>query len=84
MRRNALRSTLGLLIVVSVSANGFVALGGDNWVKLFDGKTLEGWTQKNGTATYRVKDGTIVGKTSEGSPNSFLCSNKEYGDFELE
>jgi hypothetical protein len=29
-------------------------------------------------------DGTIVGTTTEGSPNSFLASNKEYGDFELE
>lgn len=56
----------------------------DGWITLFDGKTLDGWTQKNGTATYRVEDGTIVGKTNEGSPNSFLCSNKEYGDFELE
>ncbi|QDU61192.1 hypothetical protein Pan216_20460 [Planctomycetes bacterium Pan216] len=56
----------------------------DDWVEIFDGKTLEGWTQKNGTATYRVEDGTIVGKTNEGSPNSFLCSNKDYGDFELE
>lgn len=55
----------------------------ENWVNMFDGKTLNGWTQKNGTATYRVEDGCIVGKTSEGSPNSFLCSNKDYGDFEL-
>lgn len=50
---------------------------------LFDGKTLNGWTQKNGTATYRVEDGCVVGKTSEGSPNSFLCTDKEYCDFEL-
>lgn len=55
----------------------------DGWVSLFDGKSLTGWEQKNGTATYRVEDGVIVGKTSEGSPNSFLCSSKEYGDFEL-
>lgn len=54
------------------------------WKPLFDGKTLEGWIQKNGTATYRVEDGTIVGKTTEGSPNSFLCTKKEYGNFELE
>lgn len=55
----------------------------EDWIALFDGKTLAGWTQKNGTATYRVKDGAIIGKTSEGSPNSFLCTTKEYGDFEL-
>jgi hypothetical protein len=51
---------------------------------IFDGKTLNGWTQLNGTADYRVEKGTIIGKTKEGSPNSFLCSDKLYGDFELE
>ena len=55
----------------------------DGWTALFDGTSLQGWEQKNGTATYRVEDGAIVGKTSEGSPNSFLCTTKAYGDFEL-
>ena len=55
----------------------------EEFVSLFNGKDLDGWTQKNGTATYEVVDGTIRGTTAEGSPNSFLCSNKEYGDFEL-
>lgn len=54
------------------------------WVQLFDGKTLEGWKQENGTATYVVKDGAIVGRTSEGSPNSFLASRRTFGDFELQ
>jgi len=53
------------------------------WVPLFDGKTLDGWEQRNGTATFRVEDGCIVGKTAEGSPNSFLCTKKEYANFEL-
>ncbi len=53
------------------------------WVSLFDGKTLDGWTQRNGTATYRVEGDAIVGQTTEGSPNSFLCSNRDYSDFEL-
>ena len=53
------------------------------WVALFDGKSLDGWTQRNGTATYRIEGEAIVGKTKEGSPNSFLCTDKEYGDFEL-
>lgn len=56
----------------------------EGWVSMFNGKTLAGWTQKNGTATYEVVDGVIKGTTSKGSPNSFLCSVKEYGDFEFE
>ena len=51
---------------------------------LFDGKSLNGWTQLNGTADYRVEKDYIVGKTKEGSPNSFLCSDKHFGDFELQ
>ena len=53
-------------------------------VSLFEGKTLAGWKQNNGTAKYEVVDGTIVGTTAEGSPNSFLSTEKHYGDFELE
>lgn len=56
----------------------------DGWVTMFDGQSLKGWTQKNGTATYRIENGTIVGKTNEGSPNSFLCSDKDYANFEFE
>lgn len=51
---------------------------------LFNGKNLEGWTQRNGTATYKVEKDAIVGTTTEGSPNSFLCTDKLYGDFILE
>lgn len=55
----------------------------DGWTKLFNGKDLTGFTQRNGTATYVVKNGTILGTTVKGSPNSFLCTDKKYGDFEL-
>ncbi len=53
------------------------------FVDLFNGKNLDGWTQRNGTATYRVEGDTIVGKTSTGRANSFLCTDRLYGDFEL-
>jgi hypothetical protein len=57
----------------------------DGWVSLFDGKTLNGWTRAaRGVAEYEVKDGTIHGVTVVGSENTFLASDKEYGDFELE
>lgn len=58
--------------------------GSDEWQSLFDGETLNGWTQNNGTATYEVRDGVIVGRSVLKSPNSFLCTNETYGDFELE
>ena len=58
------------------------------FVELFDGKTLDGWEQRNGSATYKVEevDGApaIVGRTAKGSPNSFLCTKKTYSDFILE
>ena len=53
------------------------------WVKLFNGKDLGGWSQKNGTATYRIENETIVGKTAQGSPNSFMCTTQDYANFEL-
>ena len=54
------------------------------WVKLFDGKTLNGWSVHSGKATYQVENGTILGTAVLGSPNSFLCTDKEYGDFILD
>lgn len=69
------------MAALAATASPLVAEG--EWKDLFDGKTLEGWTQRNGTATYTVVDGTIKGVTKKGSPNSFLCTDELYGDFEL-
>ncbi|WP_247237379.1 family 16 glycoside hydrolase [Telluribacter sp. SYSU D00476] len=54
------------------------------WIDLFDGSTLNGWVQLNGTHTFAVEDGAIVGRTKEGSPNSFLSTRQKFSDFELE
>src|SRR5688572_16587767 len=54
------------------------------WVSLFDGKTLKGWVTRGGAAKYEVKDGTIVGTTVPNTKNTFLCTEKSYGDFVLE
>ncbi len=58
-------------------------IAGDGWIAIFNGKDLSGWSQKNGQATYAVEDGTVVGRTAQNSPNSFMCSEKDYSDFEL-
>ena len=53
-------------------------------VPLFNGKDLAGWTQKGGKAKYTVKDGILIGTAVNGTPNSFLCTEKIYGNFILE
>jgi hypothetical protein len=56
----------------------------ENWINLFDGESLQGWTIHSGNAKYRVEEGNIVGQAVKNSPNSFLCTDQEYGNFILE
>jgi Domain of Unknown Function (DUF1080) len=72
-----------LLILVAVPLAAARARAGD-WEPLFNGRDLTGWRQVNGTAPYTVVDGAIVGTTVPGSPNSFLATEKTYGDFVFE
>ena len=71
------------LVFAFAATTSTLAQENPGFVDLFNGKDLAGWTQRNGTATYRIEGDSIVGKTSEGSPNSFLCTDKLYGNFEL-
>src|SRR6056297_2364431 len=50
---------------------------------LFDGQTLDGWEGNH--EIFRVQDGAIVGGSMDRDipRNEFLCTTKEYGDFEL-
>lgn len=77
----ALMFLVPFLAVLQVSMADHCA---DGWKSLFDGATLEGWTQRDGQATYEVRDGSIVGISKLKTPNSFLCTDEVYGDFELE
>ena len=56
----------------------------DGWIRLFNGKDLQGWVQNGGNADYRVENAEIVGTSRPNTPNSFLCTAHEYGDFVLE
>jgi len=59
------------------------AQGAAGFVSLFDGKSLAGWRKAGGGATFAVEDGEIVGRAGPGA-NTFLCTEKDYGDFVLE
>ncbi len=49
---------------------------------LFNGRDLDGW-RAVGDARWSVEDGTLLGETGGGS-QSFLISEREFGDFTLE
>ena len=57
-----------------------------DWIDLFNGSSLDGWVQMNGAHRFTVEDGAVVGRTVESSAsmNSFLCTTREFDDFELE
>lgn len=53
------------------------------FVRLFNGANLDGW--EGDPTVFRVSDGAIVGGSLD-SPvkhNEFLCTTREFGDFEL-
>ncbi len=54
------------------------------FVPLFDGHSFTGWKQHGGEAKYVIEGDTIVGTSVADTPNSFLCTEREYGDFILE
>jgi len=66
------------MIVASCSAQS------NGWVNLFNGKTLNGWKRLAGNAVYSVENGMIVGTSVLHSGNTFLATEKEYGNFILE
>jgi hypothetical protein len=82
MKRNTQRLFILPLLFLLISNISFSQER--KWISLFDGETLNGWSIHSGYATYRVEDGIIIGTTAKGSPNTFLCTEREFGDFILE
>ena len=73
-----------LLFILSLSLISTLIAEESHWVELFNGKNLDGWTEKTKEGSFRVEDGAIIGTAKSGLGTTFLCSNKNYSDFELE
>ena len=54
------------------------------WTSMIKNGSLDGWKQLGGLARYDLKDGVVVGRAVPGTPNSFLTTEKYFGDFVLE
>lgn len=76
--------TKSIFFIALIAGTSFFLKAQEPWARLFNGKNLKGWEQLNGKAKYYAENGEIVGETVLGSPNSFLCTKKSYGDFILE
>jgi hypothetical protein len=76
--KNPTRLIIAIVLIGTLSSQGY-----GQWEKLVR-KDLSNWTQLNGKAPYTLRKGVITGTTVTGSPNSFLCSNVNYGNFILE
>ena len=80
MKRTILILVAGTLMLQTCMAQN----GGDDWVELFNGKNLNGWKKLNGEAEYKIEGNTITGYSKLNTPNTFLATEKNYGDFILE
>lgn len=67
------------LIVVSVVVSAPAQTGDQGWIRLFDGKSLDGWKAGENPGTFTVQDGAIVAH----GPRShlFYVGPVYYGDF---
>lgn len=74
---------LALAIILQTSVSS-TANDEGGWTDLFNGKSLQGWKVLGGHAPFKMEGGVIVGTTVLNSANTFLVTEKEYGDFVLE
>lgn len=50
----------------------------------FNGKDLSGWKTVGGNAPFYIEENSIVGVMTKNTANTFLVTEKEYGDFILQ
>jgi sugar phosphate isomerase/epimerase len=80
----SVRRVVVISFLVSVLGARVARAAEPAWSNLFDGKTLKGWVQRGGNAKYEARDHTILGTSAPNTKNSFLCTERSYGDFVLE
>ncbi len=84
MQIASLRGFMALIVFAGLGLAAPAWADEEGFISLFDGKSLDGWTQRGGEAKYSVDGDTIVGTTVPKTSNSFLCTNKNYENFILE
>lgn len=81
MKRNFLPMVLSVLIVVQIAY-------ADSWQKIFDGKTMKGWSLKavhgGRGGIWTVEKGLLVADQEKDHTGGLLGTERKYSDFEIE
>ena len=85
-RRSQILACLCIVTIIAIAGTILAAqektkLPGEDWVSLFNGSDLAGWT-KIGHESWTVEDGVIHGKGLTAA-YGYLETNKDYKDFQL-
>ena len=67
------------LALATTFSQGALAQSGSGWTQLFDGKSLDGFTQ-TGEANWRVEDGALVADKSTSPQGGHLVTKNSYKD----
>ena len=78
--KNVCRISFATMVACLLFPAGIIA----QKTSLFNGKDFTGWKILGGKATYKAEEGMIVGYCVPNTGNTFLTTEKEYGDFALE
>ncbi len=89
LKKSILLVVLSVFVISTACKNK--SAGGDGWVDLFDGKTLNGWKVINqdwknpdSKPDFYVEDDMLVCNTILGTAGGYLATEKSYSDFILE
>ncbi len=81
MIKNLFHGTGVILILFILCITPITA---QNWQTLMPDKKFKEWRKLGGEATYEIVDDVLVGTTVLNSPNTFMATPDNYGDFILE
>lgn len=99
MKMISKKTALKSMFALSIAASAFFTSCGaqeqntltkqeiaDGWELLFDGKTMDGWRDYNGTSLtqpWHVVDGCIQAKGDGSDASGYIVTDKQYENFEL-
>jgi hypothetical protein len=72
------------IIVVCAVLFASAANAQSGWKSMFEGKSVDSFEKRQGTANYTLEGNVLTGYSKVNSPSTYLCTKEMYSDFILE